>query len=247
MSQWRVCDHVGLIQNDQIPNDGCHAPERFGSLDEIDRSNSDFVEQPRIGAGWQQRAPAAQQKRVDNRGGNAKSGVELLLPLLAKSRGCEKKRPFCETTLAKLGEKQSGLNRFAQTHLIRQEDATGQSPTKSERRFQLKRQELNSSECSGAQSIEWVVQRQELFEPATPFRLSHDSQRGRNVFWLQAVERIDQGGGLAGVLSPNTGQMDDGARIERVHVVDLPDCSAHPHASARRQQVVQFLRCVAGL
>ena len=119
------CQVMRLVCDHQVERCVFGRRQDFGTLDQIDRRNHDWVDGPRIDAGRECRLAALNRRVIEHRGDDAEPLTQLERPRVTQSDRTQDQGAIDQSARSEFGQDQAGLNRLAQANFVREQHAGG--------------------------------------------------------------------------------------------------------------------------
>ncbi len=199
---------VRFVNDQQVE---CRAVDRLphlGSLDEIDRRDDARRGVPRVHSNRQPLQHRRERHVVEHLGGKAEAVAHLFGPLLAQRGRREHEHAPGEPAHTQLGRDEDRLNRLAEAHFIREEDASRAGEDGS-RRFELPGAIVDS--CRGDRTAvePWRRLRRRRGDRTERMPPDHVSQTAPAMDWRRAIEWDQDARGVAVIALAEAAKGDD--------------------------------------
>ena len=217
---------VRFVDYNEVPRDFLQRAQYLGTLDEVEGRNVDSREAPGVDVGWQFPRGRGEPPRIGDGCGEREALVQLLAPLVPQAGGREDDGAKVVAVLRELGEEQPRLDRLAQPHVICDQQPRAGVAAHGERRFELKRQEIDARARGSRERSERTGAGRATKDISHPTLLADDPRRLREIRRLDPIERDEQRARGAGIRWRHSRQADGGTVAVRDVTRDVPRITA---------------------
>ena len=166
-----------LIKDNQVPGEGFERSHDLWPLYEIDRSDDNRPDGPRVHPRRQVRRGVCDASSIEHVHFEAETASQLIAPLVAEGRRRNHQCPRIRSAFENLGDHQTGLDGLAQAHRVGDEEAAA-APRQGHRGLELKGEERQVRPCGGPQrGPGWGGFRQHASGEMTPAARADDTRR----------------------------------------------------------------------
>ena len=142
---------VCFVHDDGVPRAGGDRGQHVGALDVVHRDDRDWPGGPRVDTVRERGDAPGDRSKIDDVGLEAEAFRQLAGPLFAQAGRRDDQHAVGRAARPQLRDRQAGLNRLPQPHLVRQQDAAAVSPHERDGGFELVRHQLDAGAPRGAQ------------------------------------------------------------------------------------------------
>ena len=150
------CDRrlMRFVDDQHIPRLRVRPAKHFGLLEEVDRRDRDWLDGPRVDVERQGIGQRRERCRIDHRRADVESTEQLVSPLVAQACRRHDERAVAPAALKQFCQHQAGLNRLAEPDFVGQQKSRCMSANERERRFELKRKDVDRGALRRSQLAE---------------------------------------------------------------------------------------------